>query len=206
MSRPVAFFDFDGTLTRGDSLLPFLRMLVGPGRFYKNLARLSPVFVAYALKILDNGLAKEIVLRNYLSGMRLDELNDAGQKFATEVLPKIECTTGMARLHWHQSQGHLCVLVSASLDVYLKPWAAQAGFDDYITSSLEVDAAGFVTGRLKNGNCFGDEKVRRIKFWLQDKGVSGEYAYGDSKGDLPMLHFARKGYLKRKNRFQKIMN
>jgi len=97
VSRPVAFFDFDGTLTRGDSLLPFLRMLVGPGRFYKNLARLSPVFVAYALKILDNGLAKEIVLRNYLSGMRLDELNDAGQKFATEVLPKIECTTGMAR-------------------------------------------------------------------------------------------------------------
>lgn len=201
MTRPVAFFDFDGTLTRGDSLLPFLRMLAGTPRYIAKMAVLTPVLVAYATKLLSNDVAKQIVLTRFLRGMNVEELQVAGRKFASEFLPDITCKEGIERFNWHRSQGHLCVLVSASLDLYLVPWAMKTGFDDWITSGLETDETGSVTGRLRGGNCFGEKKVERIKTWLAGKKCKIAYAYGDSKGDLPMLRFANKGYLRKGNQF-----
>ena len=61
--------------------------------------------------------------------MKLDMLKKYGQKFAFEILPTLERTDGMNRLCWHKEQGDVCILVSASLDVYLEPWARNAGFD-----------------------------------------------------------------------------
>lgn len=195
MTQPVAFFDFDGTLTRRDSLLPFLRLVSGTPMFVAKMAYLSPVLAAYATKIMRNDVAKEIVLTHFLRGMQPDVLRNCGRAFAHSVLPGQERPEGIERLRWHKAQGHSCVLVSASLDVYLEPWARKAGFDDWITSSLALDEEGRVSGRLEGGNCFGEEKVRRIKAWLGNKHCVALYAYGDSRGDLPMLNFADKGYL-----------
>lgn len=52
MSRSVAFFDFDGTLTRGDSLIPFLSMVRGRTRFVLDLLVAFPALVAYAMRVL----------------------------------------------------------------------------------------------------------------------------------------------------------
>lgn len=201
MTTPVVFFDFDGTLTRRDSLLPFLHMVSGTPLFVARMSVLSPVLVAYAAKLLKNDVAKEIVLKHFLQGKQLEELRAAGQRFATDSLPGLERFAGMKRLSWHKEQGHSCVLVSASIDIYLAPWARNAGFDDWIASRLEVDDAGCVTGRLVGGNCFGEEKVRRIRAWLNGKDCMAKYAYGDSHGDLPMLNMVSQGYLWRKGRF-----
>lgn len=195
MKGPVAFFDFDGTLTRRDTLLPFLRLINGTPKFVARMAYLSPVLAAYATKLMRNDVAKEIVLRHFLQGMQLDALQSYGRKFVDSVLPTLERPEGIERLRWHKAQGHSCVLVSASLDVYLEPWARKAGFDAWITSSLALDEEGRVSGRLEGGNCFGEEKVRRIKAWLDNKHCAALYAYGDSRGDLPMLNFADEGYL-----------
>jgi HAD superfamily hydrolase (TIGR01490 family) len=195
VTTPVAFFDFDGTLTRRDSLLPFLRMVAGTPLFVARLVLLSPVLTAYAAKLIRNDVVKEIVLARFLEGMDRDELRQLGRKFASERLTGLLRPAGLERLRWHQAQKHVCVLVSASLDVYLEPWARDMGFDDWITSGLETDIAGRVIGRLSGGNCFGEEKVRRIKEWLTGKEISQCYAYGDSPGDLPMLKMANEGYL-----------
>lgn len=195
MTAPVAFFDFDGTLTRRDTLLPFLRLISGTPTFAVKMTYLSPVLAAYATKLMRNDVAKEIVLRHFLRGMQPDALYSYGRKFVDTVLPGLERPEGIERLRWHKAQGHTCVLVSASLDVYLDPWARNAGFDAWITSSLALDEEGRVSGRLEGGNCFGEEKVRRIKAWLYDKNCVALYAYGDSHGDLPMLSLVDEGYL-----------
>lgn len=102
------------------------------------------------------------------------------------------------RLKDHQAQGHCCVLVSASLDLYLEPWAKAAGFDHFIASSLNVGVDGMVTGKLNNGNCHGEEKVRRIRLLLEKIGMPVEsFGYGDSKGDLPLLGFVDHAFLVR---------
>lgn len=204
MTVPVAFFDFDGTLTRRDTLLPFLHLISGTPKFVAKMAYLSPVLAAYAMKLMRNDVAKEIVLKHFLRGIRLEALYSLGREFVEDVLPKLERPEGIELLRWHKAQGHACVLVSASLDVYLAQWARNAGFDDWITSSLTIDGNGLVTGHLEGGNCFGEEKVRRIKTWLSDKDCIARYAYGDSYGDVPMLNLVDHGYLWARNKFSPI--
>lgn len=201
MTATVAFFDFDGTLTRRDSLLPFLRMVAGTPLFVLRMVLLLPVLAAYATKFLRNDVAKEIVIARFLHGMDMEELRQLGRQFANDRLPGLLRPAGTERLRWHQQQGHACVLVSASLDTYLAPWAHAMGFDDWITSSLETDDSGKFNGHLSGGNCFGEEKVRRIKSWLTGKKINLCYAYGDSPGDLPMLRMANEGYLLSRNVF-----
>jgi len=55
------------------------------------------------------------------------------------------------------------VVISASLDLYVRPWAIAVGFDDVIATHLQTLDAGLVTGKLSGANCFGIEKVRRLQ-------------------------------------------
>lgn len=201
MSGPVyAFFDFDGTLTTRDTLVPFLRQLRGSARFMFDLAAVSPWLAAYAVGLVANDRAKERLLTRCLRGLPAADLARAGEGYARESLPALQRADLVERLRWHQEQGHLCVLVSASPDVYLRDWAAAHGVADVLCTALEHDAGGRMTGRLQGRNCYGEEKVRRIRAWLQERVLQDRgtpaytYAYGDTRGDLPMLHFADEGY------------
>jgi phosphatidylglycerophosphatase C len=93
-------------------------------------------------------------------------------------------------LHAHQEAGDTCVLVSASLDVYLQPWADQQGIDAVLCSGLEINPQQRVTGRLTPANCYGPEKARRIRAWLDGRQPSHITAYGDSRGDEEMFALA----------------
>ncbi|MBB3189400.1 HAD-IB family hydrolase [Halomonas cerina] len=194
-SPPVAFFDFDGTLTRGDTLMPFLKHVVGSRVYYAKLVRLSPVLAGYCIKLMRNDVAKQIVLERYLTGYTLEELSIWGKTFSEEIIPTMIRKEGITRLRWHQSQGHDCVLVSASLDSYLRHWAQGQGFTASITSSLAGDAAGIVQGKVEGRNCYGEEKATRVRAWLESRRPQCSYAYGDSVGDLPLLSLADHGFL-----------
>lgn len=203
-TTPIAFFDFDGTLTTGDTLLPFLKFVVGSPTYYAKLALLSPVLGAYKFKLLRNNIAKEIVLKQYLAGYPLDHLKEEGRRFSQEVLPAMLRPAGVERLEWHKRQGHLCVLVSASLDIYLDAWASKAGFAASLTSQLHQDSRGLATGKLAAPNCYGGEKCLRIETWLAGRRPTTTYAYGDTGGDLPMLRFVNEGWFLEKNGFTKF--
>jgi phosphoserine phosphatase len=58
-----------------------------------------------------------------------------------------------------------------------------------LATRLEV-SGNRLTGRIEGANCHGEEKVRRIRDAYQLKEYSQVYAYGDTKGDLPMLALA----------------
>lgn len=195
-ARPVAFFDFDGTLTTGDTLMPFLKYVVGTPKYYAKLALVSPVLIAYFSKLLRNDIAKRIVLKQYLAGYNIDALFELGQRFSEEVIPTMLRPEGMERLRWHQDQGHECVLVSASLDVYLNAWASgEWKFSELICTELEVDRNGNVHGGIRGLNCYGEEKLRRIESWRGQRILLETFAYGDTDGDLPMINSATHGFM-----------
>jgi HAD superfamily hydrolase (TIGR01490 family) len=159
-----------------------------------SLVYTTPWLVGYALKRLNNHQAKEALLTHTLGGLPWLWVAEQGAHFARKRIPTMLREDTMARLKWHQAQGHLCILVSASLDVYLTPWAQNAGFDHCLTSVLERDSCNRITGRLVGNNCHGSEKVRRIEQLLMVIGKPKRiYAYGDSPGDRAMLEFAHKG-------------
>lgn len=203
-NSPVVFFDFDGTLTTKDTLMPFLKFVVGSPAFYAKLLVISPVLIAYFLKLIRNDVAKQLVLKWYLSGYSIDELFDLGNRFSQKIIPGMLRTEGMERLRWHQQQGHECILVSASLDIYLESWVKMENINALLSSQLAVKK-DCITGKLKGGNCFGEQKVQRILEWLNGRLPPFIYAYGNSKGDESMLMFANEGFLfKKKQGFIKI--
>jgi HAD superfamily hydrolase (TIGR01490 family) len=201
-TRPVAFFDFDGTLTTGDTLMPFLKFVVGTPTYYAKLALVSPVLAAYFAKLLRNDIAKQIVLKQYLAGYHIDDLFERGQRFSDEVIPTMLRPEGMERLRWHQEQGHECVLVSASMDIYLNAWARREGFSEVICTALEEDAHGRVSGSIQGKNCHGKEKISRISSFSENNIGRMKYAYGDSSGDYEMLGYSDKAFLLKRNGFE----
>jgi HAD superfamily hydrolase (TIGR01490 family) len=200
-AKSVAFFDFDGTLTTGDTLMPFIKFVVGAPRYYAKLVLLSPVLLAYFARLIRNDLAKQIVLKQYLAGYPIDELYELGKRFSEEVIPTLLRPEGMERLRWHQAQGHQCVLVSASLEVYLTHWAKKEGFERVLATVLAQCPDHRVTGGLEGNNCHGVAKADRIKKTFQNLDTRRCYAYGDTPGDHPMLDLADEGFVIKRGRF-----
>lgn len=188
----VAAFDFDGTLTRRDTLLPFLRTGLGSLRFLWVMVRCSPWLLGFALRVVSNHAAKCQLLHAALAGRTALEVQTWSSKWLT-ALPSQLRSDAMVQLVDHQRSGHCCVLVSASPDVYLKQVAKHLGFDALICTEMMV-SSGVLTGQLRTPNCHGAEKVARLKYWMAEQGLQRQhftlYAYGDSTGDKPMLRMA----------------
>ncbi|BBO99794.1 HAD family hydrolase [Sulfuriferula nivalis] len=197
MTKPVvAAFDFDGTLTHGDSFLPFLRYLAGDKQYALSMLQLSPVLLGYALKLVKNHHAKARVLAQFFTGQDVQRIQQRAREFAQHQLPQRINPKALARLRWHQQQGHRCVIVSASLECYLRPWAASVGVEEVIGSRLGIAGEAY-TGELALPNCYGVEKSRRLTALLGEREAYILYAYGDSKGDKELLAMADYGYYRK---------
>jgi phosphatidylglycerophosphatase C len=188
--RPLAAFDLDGTLTRRDTLMPFLLRAVGRDRAYRAVLASSLALArATALGGAHRDRAKAAVLARVLAGVPRAALAEAAESFADHVVAHRLRPDVRARVDWHRGQGHELVLVSASPELYVAPIGRRLGFDTVLATRLEVDADDRLTGRLVGANCRGPEKVGRLREWRGDALVVA-YAYGDSAGDREMLALA----------------
>jgi len=185
-STVLAVFDLDGTITTGDTLLPFLRF-VSKGNFALRASRALSALARFALGLLARDAAKEAVLRAFLRGASRARLALLGESFAREGLPGMVRREAQERLAWHKARGHRCVLLTASPEVYVEPWARAAGFDDVLATRLQYDESGRFTGRFDGGNCRGEEKLRRLEAAFGDLGGLKIFGYGDSPDDRPFL-------------------
>ncbi|HEX7069579.1 MAG TPA: HAD family hydrolase [Rhodothermales bacterium] len=194
--RTVAVFDFDGTLVKRDSLVPFLRQLAGTAGFAWRFATASPAVAAFGLRLLPNWRAKEIVLERFIAGMTAAELNEAGERFARTWIPRMVRPDALDCFRWHRQVGHETILLSASIENYLLPLVQTMGFDRVVGTRLEF-RDGRATGKLEGRNCYGAEKVNRLTEILGDLKALEIHAYGDSPGDFALLDAAAYGYFRR---------
>jgi phosphatidylglycerophosphatase C len=190
----VAVFDFDKTLTTRDTLLPFLFFTHGWMKASYNLLTLTPHFIQFIFNRQSRQLVKEKILTTFYAGYSMKELQKQGQIYADQKLDKYLNLEAMERLRYHQAQQHRCLLVSASLDFYLSPWAQRQGFETVLSSQLQVSPTGQVTGKLKELNCWGPEKRRLLLSYLGPKKFYDLYVYGDSEGDREILQLADHPY------------
>src|SRR5262249_49246321 len=133
---------------------------------------------------------KEAVLRAFLGGVDESVVRQRAARWALHELPGLVRPAALARLRWHMSQGHRVVLASASLELLVEPWARAVGVRDVRAMRLEV-REGRLTGRLDGPNCYGEEKVIRLRALLGDLDRYELHAYGDSAGDRELLAAAQ---------------
>jgi HAD superfamily hydrolase (TIGR01490 family) len=200
MGRRVAAFDFDGTLVPGDSLLPFVWRVAGPGRFLAAAARHGPrVALATVGRIGSRDAAKAAFIGATLRGLPISSVVPEAVAFSHRLEARIH-PAALQRIDWHRRQGHELVLISASLRIYLEPLAERLGFDHVIATALEVGQDGHLTGALDGANVRGPEKLARLRRWLDGDDVE-LWAYGDSEGDRELLAAADHGRRVRRGRF-----
>ena len=193
-AAPTAAFDVDGTLTRYDTLLPFLAAVCGRAAVVRTMSRHGLRLVRAMLGLGgERGDVKQAVLTDLLAGRSAAEVREHGERFAARVAARGLREDTLARWRWHQAQGHQLVMVSASLTDYLEPLGRRLGADAVLASRLEVTADGQLTGRLVGGNCRGPEKVARLQAWLDGR-EPVLWAYGDSSGDAELLASAQHGH------------
>ena len=184
----VAAFDFDGTIIKHDSLLVFIRFAVSPGRIVLSTIKTLPYLALWQLKVIPNYKAKEKLFKALFKGVPIDDFN----KLCIDFIPKIEAMVNPAaldKINWHRQMGHEIVIISASVENWISPWATKIGIDTVLATQIEV-IDGLITGKFLSKNCHGPEKVNRLLQHLPNRETYELYAYGDSNGDKDLLQLA----------------
>jgi len=191
-SMNLALFDFDGTLTDSDSYSAFVRLAVPRSRKAVVGLLVSPIVLAYHHGLVSATATRSVVSMVGFCGERVSRLEELGRSYAVDVLPKTLREDASDRLEWHRRQGDAVVVVSASLDVYMKPWCADRALH-CICTELET-RKGRYTGRYVDGDCSGVEKARRVVRRFDPRHFTLVYAYGDTHEDREMLELAHRRY------------
>lgn len=189
-SQTAALFDFDETLLAINSSGIGFKVLKDGGYLSRSfmLKMIFSMMLSKAGIIDEKRMAKTFL--TFYKGRELKPFIDSAQGFYEEYLHPNLSPEVTERLRWHQGQGHITVLVTGSIDYYLKPVKEALGIDHLLCTYLEVDTNGLLTGRSRGPICVGEEKVTLANQLAesQDIDLSRSYAYGNSELDIPMLH------------------
>lgn len=191
-ARCVAAFDFDGTLTPRDTLVPFLARCYGRRRLLRAAAAVGPPWRLEA-ELHRRDHAKAELLRRLTAGDDPDRVAELGRRYAAE-LEAILVPAMRERVEAHRDAGHQLVAVSASLASYLRPLLGERlAFDEVIAVELAVGEDGHHTGEMVRPNVRGPQKAVRLREWLAATGEAEDvelWAYGNSSGDAEFLAMA----------------
>lgn len=195
MEVTVAAFDVDNTLTVRDCVIPFTRRVAGTTTLLAAVVR-RPLAVSKMVLKRDRDALKEFFVSVAFSQQPVEKVGDISAVFASTVVEKWMRPDVAHRLRWHQEQGHVVVLVSASLHPYLEIVGDLLEVDAVLCTRLETQD-GVYTGSLFGPNCRGAEKVARLHAWCEMANIptsAVKYAYGDSSGDHQMLLSVENGF------------
>ena len=189
----LALFDFDGTITYGDTFTPFIHYAVSAGRIAVGTLRLSPMIVGYKLGVVPATRMREAIVRLAFQGRGQQEVSELGARYSQQLARGVR-PHALEKIRWHQAQGDVVVVVSASLDSYLRGWCQELGLA-LICTELEHEA-GVLTGNYAGGDCTGLEKARRVRERYDLSQYPIVYAYGDTPEDYELLRLANKRYFR----------
>ena len=184
----VVAFDFDGTLTVRDSFTAFLKWRAGPARYNRGMVNLLPAAISY-LGHRNRGRIKAAAVREFLIGVPRGQLEAEARAFAEIMAPRLLRPDAVRTWRrWGQRHAKL-VIVTASPDIVVAPFARGLGADLLIGTELAFDDHDRVVGVFLGPNCRGAEKVRRLQdVFGPDLRLAA--AYGDTSGDREMLAIA----------------
>ena len=197
--RPVAVFDLDGTLLRGDTTVEFIKGLIlrSPARTAAALL-IVPVLGPFFFMPFTRRNAITVLLWIATAGLPPPRIEALAERFAAvHAVEGNQIRVALDRLHAHLAAGDRVIIATGCAD-----WLATA-----TCRALGLDTVEVVAARLRQGRTFvrpsrdcgmwdalptsagvmsfGLEKLRR----LAAAGVTFPvaYAYTDSFTDLPLL-------------------
>ena len=190
----TAIFDLDKTLTVRGCFTPFA--LYAAKKYPSSFISLPGILLAASANFLgfyQRDDLKLLIWRKVLGGISRTRIEALGTEFG-EIWAKNELRQETrAVLKRHKAAGDRLVLATAAMDIVAEPFGRSLGFDDIISTRTAWTADGRVSGTFDGLNCYGEEKLRRVKKALRDIDPVRATAYSDHITDLPLLLWVANG-------------
>lgn len=177
----AAFFDFDGTLRPGDSILDYLKYGLKKKKLSpKEVLSIPWAALLYLMKIIPVEAFKARLLR-FERRMTPDAREAFARAFVSDRLMPTLYPEGIKTWETFREAGYLMVIASASTINYMVYLAEALRADGLICT--EMDGNGI------KANCRREEKARRVLEWANHRRVPLRecVSWGNSRDDLNML-------------------
>jgi len=191
----LAVFDLDGTITRHDTLVPYIATCLKhrPWRWGGAL-RAVPPLAAFAVGGIDRGRLKASLIKGTLGGLTRTDLSRCTDRFVPQVLTSRLFADAAAKITEHRNAGDRLVLMSASTDLYVPAIGRALGFDEIICTGVRWEGDR-LRGDLTTPNRRGKEKARCLTAVRERYPNLRTFAYGNASSDLDHLRLAEQGFL-----------
>jgi HAD superfamily hydrolase (TIGR01490 family) len=189
----LALFDFDGTVTFKDTFTPFIYFATSRTRIALGRVLLAPMILGYKLGLIAAPRMRAAIARIAFQGRYESEVKALGARYSATLSARVR-PEALERIRWHQANGDVVVVVSASLRTYLGNWCEGHQLELVCTELESKD--GVLSGRYAGGDCTGSEKARRVRERYDVKRYPIIYAYGDTKEDHELLRLATKPFFR----------
>lgn len=191
--RLIVAFDFDGTITQKDSLIEFIKFVRGESALFWGILRFSPLLFAFKLKCYPNWKIKQKLFSYFFKGVSAEKFSEWGREFVGKVSGMVRAQA-LESIEGYLQEGATIYIVTASIENWIAPWAHSVGEINVLSTKIEINEDGYLSGKFMTKNCYGPEKVKRLLEMEPDRDSYILYAYGDSKGDKELISFADKGW------------
>lgn len=185
----LSVFDFDGTLTRRDSFVPFLRFAFGTRAFTVRMVRMLPDAIRYLSKGMTRDELKAVLIASFLKGVSVAWIEQRANEFRGAYWSRLMRPAGLQSVATEKACGAQVTICSASPRLVLKPFADELGIKLIATELEEED--GRLTGRISGINCRCEAKVLRLEAIYGPLEKFRLRAWGDTRGDHELLAAAQ---------------
>lgn len=186
----LAVFDLDGTITRRDTLLPYVMGCpVNPVRKLVGLIAFNWTLLLFVFGLRDHGQLKAALIRSTLGGVSRERIDAWTAAFVPRLLERGVFTDALERIEQHRQSGARLVLMSASTDLYVPAIARALRFDEVICTGVMWNGDR-LDGRLSTPNRRGAEKTRCFRQLRETHAGLPTAAYGNAGSDLDHMRLA----------------
>lgn len=197
MKNMVAF-DFDGTLTKRDTFIEFIKFSRGKVNFYCSLPFIIVVWVMSKLKIITTHNAKEKIFTHFFKGLSKLKFDNYCNGFKVNI-DHILRDNAKVTIENHLKNQSEVLIISASIENWIQPWALSNGIETVLATQIEINGRGVLTGKFSSPNCNGEEKVNRLLQKFPNIKAYHLTVYGDTDGDKALISIADKAFYRTLN-------
>lgn len=187
MSQPIAaIFDVDGTLLAGASMeMRFLQYLWRYGELRaSDILRLA----AGTFRTAAQGRSIRRANKAYLAGKPCEHYRRLAEDCFDQHIKHHLLPQAVARVRWHQQQGHAVVLLSGSLDILVEPLARHLNADFSLATRIESDGTT-MRGQIAGEHPYSKAKASMLLAFNQQHhfDLAKSFAYGNHYTDRHVL-------------------
>ncbi|MGG7144333.1 HAD-IB family hydrolase [Clostridium nigeriense] len=204
----LAIFDVDYTITRKETLIELYKYVVS--KDIKNIRFLPRAIysgIMYKIGVYDEKKVKESFLK-FIDNIDEKDLSILVKNYYRDVLENILYQDAISMMRKLKGQGYKVYLISASPEFYLNELYSIKEVDVIIGTRFSMTDGKFLR-KMDGANCKGEEKVKRLKEFLNNENIEvdykNSYMFSDSLSDKPLLDLVGNAYLinyKKKSNFE----